>query len=335
MNQITKNIGNSYSVTKNEKIEIQRVLICRPNKRLGNLLLITPLLEDVSTRFPDCKIDLFVKGFLAPILFENYKNVDLIFKLPKKPFSNLIQYFMVWFSIRKHKYDIVINVDVDSSSGRLATKFSRSKFRFFGETAELSEKHDDDAHIAKYPVYNFRNYLNQFGFEPNNNPVASLNLKLDQNEIEEGKKTVRNLVRNENKTICLFTHATGSKCYSEEWWDNFYQRLKKEYSGYNFIEILPVENISKISFKEPTFYSKNVREIGAVIANTELFIGADSGIMHLASSTQIPIFGLFSVTNLDKYRPYDNRSVGVNTNVTNIDECIKLINNILLKKVEC
>jgi ADP-heptose:LPS heptosyltransferase len=41
------------------------------------------------------------------------------------------------------------------------------------------------------------------------------------------------------------------------------------------------ENVSQIAFKSPTFYSKDIREIGAVIANTEIFIGADSGIMHL------------------------------------------------------
>jgi ADP-heptose:LPS heptosyltransferase len=36
------------------------------------------------------------------------------------------------------------------------------------------------------------------------------------------------------------------------------------------------------------FYSKDIREIGAVIANTEIFIGADSGIMHLASASLTP-----------------------------------------------
>lgn len=333
MYQITKGIGSSYSGLKGEKLEVKRILICRPNKRLGNLLLITPLLEEVSTTFPDCKIDLFIKGFLGPTLFKNYKNVNQYFELPQKPFNNLIKYFMVWVFIRNQRYDIVINVDNESSSGKLATRFSKSRFKFFGENLEFSGlKHDDDAHIAKYPVYNLRNFLTQFGFEQNNSPVAPLNLKLDLTEIEVGKKALKNLVDNGKKTISLFTYATGGKCYSEEWWEIFYGRLLKEYPDYNFIEILPAENISKIAFKVPTFYSHNVREIGAVIASTELFIGADSGIMHLASSTQTPTFGLFTITSVDKYGPYDNGSVGVNTNDTGIDEWIKLINEMLFKK---
>jgi hypothetical protein len=72
---------------------------------------------------------------------------------------------------------------------------------------------------------------------------------------------------------------------------SLYDRLKAEYSNYNIIEVLPVENVSQIGFKAPTFYSKDVREIGALMANTEVFIGGDSGIMHLASASKVS--GLF------------------------------------------
>jgi ADP-heptose:LPS heptosyltransferase len=327
MRKITKNIGSSHSGISGiqNKLEIKRVLICRPNQRLGNLLLITPLIEEVSTAFPNCKIDLFVKGFLGPILFKNYKNVNLIFELPKKPFDHLLKYFLVWHSIRKQQYDLVINVDKNSSSGRLATQFSKSKFKFFGDEAEISQLRLDDEHFAKFPVYNFRSFLTQLGFKASNDSVAPLNLKLSTIEIGKGREIVSNLVGNENKTICLFTFATGEKCYSTTWWEQFYERLKSEFPNYNFIEVLPVENISQISFKAPTFYSKDVREIGSVIANTQLFIGADSGIMHLSSSVNTPTLGLFSVTDLNKYGPYNNQSIGINTNEINSAEFINLL----------
>jgi hypothetical protein len=44
------------------KVKFNKILICRPNPRLGNQLLITPLLQEVITTFPECKIDLFVNG---------------------------------------------------------------------------------------------------------------------------------------------------------------------------------------------------------------------------------------------------------------------------------
>lgn len=330
---LTKNIGSSQknkTIDLTQKIEIKRVLISRPNHRLGNLLLITPLVQDVIAAFPECKIDLFVKGGLAPIVFQNYDNINLIIELPKKPFENLIAYFKVWIKIKSAKYDIVINVDKNSSSGRLSAQFADAKYKFFGEEDEaLQAKYTDYIHIAKYPVYEFRSFLTKLGFSENTNPVPELDLKLSLTELGEGKKIVDKIVPTDKKTISIFTYATDDKCYSESWWQEFYERLLTEFPAYNIIEILPVENISQIAFKAPTFYSKNIREIGSVIANTEIFIGADSGIMHLASSALTPTVGLFSRANLSTYKPYNNSSIAINTNVSATQESIEMIHNIL------
>jgi ADP-heptose:LPS heptosyltransferase len=333
MRSITKNIGKSkmqegiFLVDKNE---IKRVLICRPNARLGNLLLISPLVQDVAETFRDCKIDLFVKGTLAPVIFKNYDNFNKAIELPKKPFRSLIAYFKVWISIKKQKYDLVINVDNGSSSGRLAAQFSDAKYKCFGDFNEMNQEvKSDSAHIAKYPVYNFRNYLTKLGLGKSNKIIAPLDLKLDLSELNAGKDILNSINNNSKRTICLFTYATGTKCLSESWWEDFYGRLKAEYTNYNIIEILPVENVSQISFQAPTFYSKDIREIGSVIANADLFIGADSGIMHLASSVQTPTIGLFSVSSLKKYQPYDNCSIGIDTNIFTMEDYFKSINSIL------
>lgn len=333
MRQLTKNIGKSKfeeGIFLTDKNEIKRVLICRPNARLGNLLLISPLVQEISEIFPHCKIDLFVKGGLAPIIFRNYDNFDKAIELPRKPFNNLIAYFRVWISIKKQKYDLVVNVDQGSSSGRLAVKFSEAKYKCFGDFSEQNrERKGDYNHIAKYPVYNFRNCLARLGIKNNNKIISPLDLKLNSSEFFSGKKILSKLVDSNKRTICLFTYATGDKCLSQEWWGDFYAKLRTTYKDYNIIEILPVENVSQIDFQAATFYSKDIREIGAVIANTDVFIGADSGIMHLASSVQTPTIGLFSVSNIKKYEPYDNCSIAIDTNTFPSENYFKVINSIL------
>ncbi len=334
---LTKNIGRSSLIHKTDilqKIEIKKILISRPNHRLGNLLLITPLIQEVQATFPDCQIDLFVKGGLAPIVFQNYKNIHLIIELPKKPFDNLLKYFKVWITIKKQKYDMVINVDKGSSSGRLSAQFADAKYKFFGDASEeIQSKYPDYEHIAKYPIYNFREFLTQLGFEKRENPIPSIDMKLSPEEIAEGKKILHEIVPNEKKTISFFTYATADKCYSVEWWEKFYERLKTEYQDqYNLVEVLPVENVSQVGFKSPTYYSKDVREIASVIANTEVFIGADSGIMHLACAGLTPTLGLFSRPNIKKYQPFNNNSLGINTNNTDIEDWIGAINQILSPK---
>jgi ADP-heptose:LPS heptosyltransferase len=333
--KLTKKIATSnlnYAFDSTNKPVIKTILISRPNKRLGNLLLITPLVQDVVATFPDSKIDLLVKGSVAPIVFKNYENIDQIIQLPNKPFKQLLPYIKCLKTIKNKRYDLVINVDKNSSSGRLSTKYSNSKFKFFGDfDEEILLTNKEYHHIAKYPIYSYRNNLSQLGFGVNDKPIPPLHLNLSPLEKEEGKKMLHQLVANDKKTIGLFTYATGEKCLSESWWEEYYQKLKITYSNYNIIEVLPFENVSKIAFKAPSFYSKSIREIGSVISNTELFIGADSGIMHLASSVQIPTIGLFSVTdfNLNKYKPYSNGSVGVNTNENSVDEILEVVHTIL------
>lgn len=334
MRTLTKNIG-AANVSKSGTIDtskIKKVLICRPNGRLGNLLLVTPLIQEVEKTFPGCKIDIFVKGTLAPIVLENYDSIDKIIDLPKKPFKELVKYFKVWTLIKKQKYDLVINVDQNSSSGRLAVQFSTAKYKFFGDLPEnVQLNYEDHEHIAKYPVYNLRYFLSQFGVEDKKEPVALLDLKLTQEEISKGKEILHNIVDKEKKSIAIFTFATGEKCYDVSWWEEFYTALKEEYKDYNIFEVLPVENVSQINFQAPTFYSKDIREIGSVLANVDVFVGADSGIMHLSSSSKAPTVGLFSVSVLKKYQPYGNNSVGIDTNTLGIPDYIKAINKILNK----
>jgi heptosyltransferase-3 len=336
MQNITRNIGRSHAkhgIVLTDSREIKRILICRPNDRLGNLLLITPLLHEINSAFPDCTVDLFVRGGAAPIVFQNYDFVDRIIMLPKRPFSHLLDYVSGWFSIRQKKYDLVINVEKNSSSGRLSTMFARSRYKFFGEvTDDLSQHYPDYRHIAKYPVYNLRHYLTTLGFRRNNQPILPLDLKLSGVEKTEGAAILQKLADNNQKTICLFTFATGSKCYPESWWADCYNTLKAAYPNYNIVEILPVQNVSQIGYRAPSFYSKDVREIGAVIANADVFIGADSGIMHLAVSAGAPTIGLFWVTDINKYAPYGNGSFGINTNETPFEEWIPAVGD-LVKKV--
>lgn len=333
MRKITGNIGKSNQSQNVDLIDpnqIKRVLISRPNHRLGNLLLITPLVQEVSRTFPQCKIDVFVKGNLGPIVFENYEEIGQIIKLPKKHFKDLLGYLSGWISIKKNHYDLAINVENDSSSGRLSVQWAKATYKFFGEEGEeVKSKYDDYNHIAKYPVYNLRNYLEKRGIPMNKNPVAPLLLHLSEAEKTTGKKILDQLVNPEKKTICFFTFATGDKCYSVNLWSTFYERLKTEFQDYNFLEILPIENVSQIDFKAPTFYSKDIREISSLISNTSLFIGADSGMMHLASASAIPIIGLFSVTNIEKYQPYNENSVAIQTDATELNDWINTIRKVL------
>src|SRR5690606_22001105 len=259
--------------------------------------------------------------------------IDRIISLPRKPTKEPFKYFKVWFNLKKHAYDLVINADTKSSSGRISAKIVRSKIKFFGDEndTDTTPKPDDYFHFGKHPIYNLRENLSTLGITTQKGEMPYLDIKLSADEISQGKTIVDDLVKNTKKTICLFTFATGKKCYTEEWWLPFYEKLLIAFPEYNIIEILPVENVSQIGFKATSFYSKDVREMAAVMRNTSVFIGADSGIMHLASASQTPTVGLFSVTKAKKYAPYNEGSLAVNTNETDADGIIQIVKTILSK----
>lgn len=333
MHGLTKRIGRSYREPEPGEFnvrDIKKVLIIRPNHRLGNQLLLTPLVQEVSALFPEAEIDLFVKGGVAFPVFQNYEAVKKIIPLPRKPFNNLFKYFKCWFSIKQKKYDLVINADKNSSSGRLLTQLAKSKIKIFGEIhPSIENDYSDHKHISKYPIYNLRYHLKNWGFEIDRTEVPVLDIKLSSEEISKGKNILKDLVNNDKPIICIYTNATGDKCYPEEWWERFYSRLLKEYPGYNIIEMLPIENTSQINFKAPHFYSQDIREMAGIIKNTAVFIAADNGVMHLASAALNPTVGFFSVTDEEIYGPYGNGSFAINTNDTGIDDWIAQIDPIL------
>lgn len=321
MRNLTQRIGRPHnSADKTIGVKVKRILIVRPNARLGNLLLATPLVQEVIAAFPDCNIDLFVRGNAAPLIFRNYPQIGRIIALPAKPFQNLAAYIWTWITIKKHQYDLVVNVDQHSSSGRLATLLAGARFKIFG-TQQLDQVPVDSVHIAKAPVYHFR----QFARTTADQPIPSLHLKLNEFEKARGKEILHRLTGNDQKTICIFTYATGDKCYSRQWWFLFYHGLRQNFPDHNIVEILPAHDQSQIDYAAASFYSLDIREIASVVSAARLFIGADSGMMHLASAAQATTIGLFSVTNIPNYEPYGNHSIAIDTRHGNLDTWFETI----------
>ncbi|MBP1641330.1 MAG: ADP-heptose:LPS heptosyltransferase-like protein [Bacteroidetes bacterium] len=335
MQRMTHNIGSSFSNQSgklSQTDEIRKILIIRPNSRLGNQLLISPLLQEIESTLPNAKIDLFVRGNLAPILFSNYNNINRIIKLPPKPFKQLPAYIKTWVSLLSHSYDLVFNVDAGSSSGRLSTKLSRGRCKCFGERNAQLDLTEEYQHMGRWPVYNFRLFLSAIGLRSYNNPIPSLSLQLSTTEKENGKLILERLVQNKRPTIMLYTFATGAKCLSKEWWSNFYSQLKEYYGNdYNILEVLPKEKVSQIDFAATSYYSTDIREMGAVISNGAIFITGDCGVMHLASSVNIPTVGLFSTTNIDTYKPYNKGSFALYASNIDTGKLLQKVYDVLNK----
>jgi ADP-heptose:LPS heptosyltransferase len=293
-----KNSGNIAKLGTTERQNIRRILVTRPNHRLGNQLLLTPLIQSLEQEFPEAQIDLLVNGSLSRILFENYKCIDQIYALPKKPFKHLVEYLRVSVSIIKNSYDLAMVGIEDSNSSRIFVKLSRAKFKIFNAANNMTVSE----HISKKPIDNLMSIL-----EPAQTAVnyPKIDIKMSESEIRHGHRVLSEIINTDLKTIAIFTNATGNKKLSKKWWQALCADLEARLPNVNIFEILPKENTSQVDFKYPSWLSGDVREMAAVIENCDVFIGADSGVMHLATATSTPTFGLFNgQTNPKIYGPY-------------------------------
>ena len=309
-----------------------KILISRPNSRLGNLLMVTPLVQEIQRVLPNAKVDIFCRGGVGFPIFENYSNVNKLIVLPGKPFKELAKYLKVWNQLRKENYDLVLNVISNSSSGRLSVELSNAPLKDFGDEIEtLKQKYPDYVHMAQKPVYNFRYLLEKWGYSVGEPSIPTLSFNLTEDELNKGKGLYQNIIQNQKPTIYIYTYATGSKCLTKDWWIPFYERLLKEFPTYNIVEVLPKEKVSQIDFKAPSYYSLDLHEMVATISKGDLFITADCGVMHLASAAQIPVLALFNITPIPIYKPYNKGSKAVYCDQVNQDDLLSLAHSILVK----
>ena len=315
-----QNTKNSIGLNSDPNTSF-KILITRPNHRLGNQLLISPLIQELKYRFPKSKIDLVVNGNLAIVLFSEFDCVENIYNLPKKPFNNIFSYLKKTVIMMTRKYDIAIAGNEKSNSSKIFVKLSRAKNKIYNSEAICAHK---PKHISKIPISNLLKFMDP-SWDLKNHKYAKLSINLSPYEIEQGNRTLKELFNNKKETICLYTYATGRKCHSKEWWLSLYNKLKNEFKNHNILEILPIENVSQINFKSVHFYSKDLREIASIIENCTMFIGADSGMMHLSASTNTNTIGLFSVTNPEIYAPYGNKNGWIDTNALKVDKIVDRI----------
>lgn len=327
---ITRQIGSNAKKQDLRNIEpdkIKKVLIIRPNHRLGNLLLTTPLVQEITTTFPNAHIDFLAKGMLAPIVFKNYKNVTNFILLHKRPFDNILSYLSIWLKMPFKKYDLVINTVKCSSSGKLLTKITPATYKIYEYEDDENTK-SQTIHHAKEAVIAMRTALYGSDLEKVTKEVPMLAIKCSDEELQKGKDILASLMGETENIIAIFTFATGDKCYSKEWWSTFYQHLLVAFPDYQIVEILPYENVSQIDFKATSFYSKDIREMASVMAACNIFIGADSGIMHLACASGVPTLGLFS-GRMEQFRPYGKNNNAVDISSTGIAYWTEEIKGIL------
>lgn len=297
---------------------IRSILIVRPNVRLGNNLLLTPLLAELEQKFPLARIDILTACQDAPAIFSGFPTVDRVLVFPRHGASHLPGYLSVLSELLRKQYDLVIDPCPKSRSSRFYTSLVNAKLRIGFEsdhkpaaaklfTARLSEA---PQHMGKYPVYLVRSVL---GTSSAQDPLQTrsfpmLDIRLSDAEIAAAQHILLQLTgehASHKPVLGIFTEATGLKKLSINWWRGLIAELTVKAPELQVLVIVPPGTQTELA--EPgrvhSWYSSDVRQVAAMIEAVGHFVCADSGVMHLAASTRAHVVGLFSRTNPMTYGP--------------------------------
>ena len=293
---------------------IFRILICRPNHRLGNTILLTPLISELERHYKGAEIDVISEGDIAKEVFASFFSVRNVYCLPKRGFKHPFSFLRLIRRVRGTQYDLVIDPCVGSGFSRVLTRLLRGTHKLgFSDNPKrdgLTHAAPIDIagqHMAKRPVNLLRRALALEATHQDD--VPTLDIRLTDAEAANGRHAVDQLLSESRQStlppvVGVFANATGNKRYPMSWWREFIDTFKVFCPTASMLELIPMHGRSMLGAEWPAYYSSDIRRMGAVMAGVDLMITADCGVMHLAVASGTATIGMFCVTDAAVYAPY-------------------------------
>lgn len=293
---------------------IHRILICHVSHTLGNTVLATPLLQDIERVWPGAEVDIVSRSPVAPQVYGAYPGVSRLIVLPAYGFAHPLTVWRCWRRMRAARYDLAIDTDPRSQTGRLWLLRARARCTLGYDGPRKSGRLSHPVSVegmprrkAWQPVHLLRRAL---GETDSSRPWPLPDLRLSADERACGRAM---LVRIDGidagsedgpAVIGLFANATGNKRLEQAWWRALLERLPAGTSAKPPVEIVPAFGRSLLDDRYPAFFCTDLRKLAATLSALDVLVTSDCGVMHLACAAGVPVIALFVATDADEWGPY-------------------------------
>jgi ADP-heptose:LPS heptosyltransferase len=316
-------------------------LIVRQHNQLGDLLAGVSLFRAIKEKYPECKITLIVSPANYTGLVKN-KFIDGLFIFDKRKLLLPTYLFKLYKTLRK-EYDVaIVPVTVSISfTSNLLCRFSSSKIRIGPRS--LDDKANDSAYLfdklvdidwRKYPdshvADRILDIVRPFGIDTNN---FRSEISFDESDIKSVDKFLAKMNINSKDILIGFHCGAGKK--QNRWsllkYVELINLLAHEYNAKMYLtgSNSDEEEISYVKKNVPyemgLFINKSIPEVAAVVSKSTFFISNDTGIMHVAGTTNTPQISIFGPTNPLNWAP-----IGENKHYVRKSD---LIDDVLLEDV--
>jgi ADP-heptose:LPS heptosyltransferase len=296
------------------------ILICRPNTRLGNTLLLTPLVEEIEATLPAARVEILTACPVAHEVFREFPSVRRVHRLPFRGVRHPLRHLLTLLRVRRVRYDILVDPSPRSWTARFLTRHLPARLKLGFSRAGKADGVDvgvafagAPVHMGDYPVYLLRRGILELDDAAARAETPKLSIRLTDAERFAGReeiKRVLGVMAGKGPVVAVAAHATGAKQFSIDWWRRMIASLHLHLPSVRVIEIRPPNGVAALP-ELPAYYSRQVRQVAAVLEAADCFVCADSGLMHLGAATDATTVGLFKVTEPRLYLPRRGASCAI------------------------
>jgi ADP-heptose:LPS heptosyltransferase len=287
---------------------LRRVLVCRLNRRLGNLVLLTPLLRSLAASLPDCEIDVLVGGAAAAVLV-GARFVHRVERARMRGMGTAWDLPRLVRRLRRRAYDLAIDPCLSSTTNRMALLLCGARQRLGFEMRDgwapltcAVRPALELAHEALRPLE-----LLQAALPPSSRRIQrELDLGLGEAELADGRARLSGLIGPAQSGVAVgfFADAAPGKRLETAWWRELVDALLRRRADVRIVQVLAPGTQGPLDPRAASLAEPDPRRLAAAIAGLDAFVSADTGPMHLASAAHVPTVGLFLSTNAVQYAPY-------------------------------
>lgn len=271
------------------------ILFIRLN-RIGDALVTTPLLYEIKKKL-NCKITVLASRYNY-FIFDNLQLSDEVIIYNKKA-SSFIKY------INENKFDVIVDLHDDvSTTVSYLVAFSKCKHKI-GFKKGTDKLYTDLVSKLDPTKYHVIERVMEFTkpFKISYNPAI---VNIIYSPKPESKKIVNSYIEKHfpiNDFLIGINISAGSN--SRFWGIKYFKEIISVINSYGInVVVLCIERDLKHAWEIagrdiPIFYRNSFDEFAAMISKINLLFTPDTSIVHIASTFNIPVFGLYVKYNTD------------------------------------
>jgi heptosyltransferase-2 len=311
-----------------------KVLVIQ-KKRIGDVLTSTILFEELKGKYPNSELHYLIYSNAVDVV-ENNPYVDKLIILDNKARKSKIAFINFLFSIKKEKYDIVIDaygkpnsvlIGWFSGAKKTITFYKKYAKLLYSDTIIRTEKSFSTATRAIEHRMQLLEPLG-IGFKE-----IAPKIFLTNDEIESGKADLIKAKIDITKPIIMIS-AVGSnqiKTYPTTYLAEVLDEICKQKNVQLLFNYLPSQKEIALEIykqcNEETkrkifidFYKENLREFLAVTKLCSALIGNEGGATNMAKALSVPTFTLFSPTvPKEDWNMFENDTTNISVHINDYE----------------